>query len=298
MVAVTGGRFTMGSDDFYPEERPSHLVDVGAFAIDAHPVTNGQFALFVADTGYVTTAEIAPRAEDYPGALPELLVAGAAVFVPPPRPVDLSDPGQWWVWGAGAQWRHPTGPGSSIEGRDDHPVVQVSYADASTYAEWADKSLPTEAQWEFAARGGVDNAPWAWGAQKLVSGRVPANVWQGDFPHRSSRDGGEWGTVPIGTYPANGFGLHDVCGQVWEWTSDLWAPAHEVKGPCCSPPVDPVGPTQAGFDPQAPTVEQRVIKGGSYLCADNYCMRYRPSARIAESVDTSTCHLGFRCVRN
>ena len=295
MVHLDGGTFTMGSDDFYPEESPAHEVTVGAYAIDAHPVTNAQFRAFVEATGHVTTAELAPRPEDYAGARPELLVPGSAVFVPPPGPVDLRNPGQWWAYVPGADWRHPTGPASSIDGKDDHPVVQVTYDDALAYAGWAGLALPTEAQWEHAARGGLVAQPWAWGADKLVDGAVPANMWTGAFPWRSDRPGGAWGTVPVGTYPPNGFGLFDVCGQVWEWTTDWWQAGH-VKGACCAPKVDPTGPDGPRFDPQAPTIAQRVLKGGSFLCADDYCMRYRPSARIAESVDTSTCHVGFRCV--
>lgn len=296
MVALPGGTFTMGSDDFYPEEAPTHRVTVSPFAIDVHPVTNAQFRRFVDDTGHVTTAEVPPRAEDYPGARPELLVAGSAVFVPTAGPVDLRNPAQWWAYVPGASWRHPTGPQSSIDGCDDHPVVQITYDDAFAYATWAGKQLPTEAQWEYAARGGLDAQPWAWGADKLVDGGVPANMWRGEFPWRSGRADGSWGTVPVGSFAPNTYGLVDVCGQVWEWTTDWWSPRHEPKGPCCAPKVDPTGPVDAHFDPQAPTIAQRVLKGGSFLCADDYCMRYRPSARIAESVDTSTCHVGFRCV--
>ena len=296
MVRIEGGLFTMGSDDFYPEESPSHPVTVRPFWIDTHPVTNDQFRSFVAATGHVTTAEHAPRAEDYPGALPELLVPGSAVFVPTDGPVDLRNAGQWWTYSPGADWRHPTGAGSSIDGKDDHPVVHLTYDDAQAFATWAGKALPTEAQWEYAARGGLDAQPWAWGASQHVDGTVPANVWRGEFPWRSDATPG-WGTTPVGSYTPNGYGLYDMCGQVWEWTTDWWQPGHEPKGSCCAPKVDPTGPVDARFDPPAPAIAQRVLKGGSYLCADSYCMRYRPSARIAESVDTSTCHVGFRCVR-
>ncbi len=296
MVRIDGGEFTMGSDAFYPEESPTHRVAVSTFSIDAHPVTNRQFRDFVDATAHVTTAEHPPRAEDYPGARPELLVAGSAVFVPTAGPVDLRNPGQWWTYAPGADWRHPTGAGSSIDDKADHPVVHVTYDDALAYATWAGKSLPTEAQWEFAARGGLDGLPWAWGPEQHVDHDVPANVWRGDFPWRADASHG-WGTVPVGRYAPNGYGLYDMCGQVWEWTTDWWQPEHEPKGACCAPKVDPTGPVEARFDPHAPSIAQRVLKGGSYLCADTYCMRYRPSARIAESVDTSTCHLGFRCVR-
>ena len=296
MVRIEGGLFTMGSDDFYPEESPSHAVTVHPFWIDTHPVTNDQFRSFVAATGHVTTAEHAPRAEDYPGALPELLVPGSAVFVPTDGPVDLRNAGQWWTYSPGADWRHPTGAGSSIDGKDDHPVVHLTYDDAQAFATWAGKALPTEAQWEYAARGGLDAQPWAWGASQHVDGTVPANVWRGEFPWRSDATPG-WGTTPVGSYTPNGYGLYVMCCQVWEWTTDWWQPGHEPKGLCCAPKVDPTGPVDARFDPHAPAIAQRVLKGGSYLCADSYCMRYRPSARIAESVDTSTCHVGFRCVR-
>ena len=297
MVHLDGGTFTMGSEDFYPEEAPCHTVTVSAFAIDPYPVTNANFAAFVEATGHVTIAELAPRAEDYPDARPDLLVAGSAVFVPTAGPVDLRSPGQWWAYVPGADWRHPTGPASGIADKHDHPVVQVTFGDALAYATWAGKTLPTEAQWEYAARGGLPAQPWAWGADKVVDGRVPANMWQGEFPWRSDRTGGAWGTMPVGSHPPNGFGLYDMCGQVWEWTTDWWQPGHEPKGACCAPQVDPTGPIEMRFDPHAPTIAQRVLKGGSFLCADDYCMRYRPGARIAESVDTSTCHVGFRCAR-
>ena len=283
MVEIPGGTFTMGSDRFYPEEAPRHAVSVARFRIDAHPVTNAAFARFVAETGYVTVAEIAPRAGDYPTVAPERLVAGAAVFVQPPDRVDVRDPGRWWAYVAGADWRHPTGPDSTIDGKADHPVVQVAYPDALAYASWVGKSLPSEAQWEYAARGGLDGADFAWGDQSAPGGAVPANVWVGEFPWRSDEP---WGTRPVGSYAPNGYGLFDMTGQVWEWTSDFWSLTHEPSSACCAPPTDPL----------APTIPLRVLKGGSYLCADTYCLRYRPAARIAEAVDTSTCHVGFRCL--
>jgi formylglycine-generating enzyme len=295
MVALPGGTYTMGSDAFYPEEAPSHQVSVGPFRIDRHPVTNAQFAAFVTETGHVTVAERAPNAEDYPDVPLDRLVPGAVVFSPPPWPVDLRDPMRWWAYVGGADWRHPTGPGSVIDGKDDHPVVQVAYADAVAYAAWAGKQLPTEAQWECAARGGIERAAYAWGDEPAVGGRVPANVWRGEFPWGSD---GPWGTEPVGSYPPNGFGLFDVVGQVWEWTQDWWQPGHDASGACCSPRVDPRGPLEPRTDPAAPRIPMRVLKGGSFLCADSYCMRYRPAARIAEAVDTATCHVGFRCVVN
>lgn len=295
MAWVPGGVFAMGSDRFEPEEAPTHPVEVSGFFIDVHPVTNAQFAAFVAETGHVTTAETAPDPADYPGADPALLVPGSAVFVRPPGPVDLRTP-TWWAYVPGADWRHPWGPQSSIGGLDDHPVVHVTFADALAYADWAGKSLPTEAQWERAARGGLDGADWVWGDTREVDGRVPANVWGADrFPWEWRKDR-PIGTTAVGAFAPNGYGLHDMAGNVWEWTTDWYADGHETAGACCSPRRDPTGPATPRHDPWAPAIAQRVLKGGSFLCADDYCMRYRPAARIAESVDTSTCHVGFRCV--
>ncbi|MBM9459894.1 formylglycine-generating enzyme family protein [Nocardioides sp. zg-536] len=291
----------MGSARFYAEERPVHRRRVEAFEIDRHPVTVAQFRRFVAATGHVTTAERAPDAADYPDALPELLVPGAMVFTPPAHPVPLHDPGAWWSWVPGASWRQPQGPGSTVPG-EDHPVTQVSYDDASAYAAWAGLSLPTEAEWEHAARGGLVQATYAWGEEAMPGGRVLANTWHGQFPHQNRAPDGHTGTSPIGSYPANGYGLHDMCGNVWEWTSDVWTPDHSAAartGPatavaaatpsCCAPPA-----------PRAPLPEPpaaHVVKGGSHLCAPSYCLRYRPAARQAQTTDAATTHLGFRCVR-
>jgi formylglycine-generating enzyme len=274
----------MGSNRHYPEERPAHEANVGAFWMDVHPVTSAEFAVFVAATGYVTVAEQAPSAALYPGVSGDRLVPGSAVFRQPAGPVDLGDPGQWWAYVPGADWRHPDGPGSTMSGRETHPVVHVAFDDAAAYASWVGKRLPTEAEWEFAARGGLAEAEYCWGDRLMVDGRVPANVWQGEFPWRNDKPGPP-GTEPVGGHPPNGYGLCDMAGNVWEWTSDGYRPGHDPA--CCTPP---------SVDPKVLSVPLKVIKGGSYLCAENYCSRYRPAARIPEAADTSTGHLGFRCV--
>jgi formylglycine-generating enzyme len=304
MVALPGGEFAMGSNAHYAEEAPVHRVRVDAFAIDRAPVTNAQFAAFVAATGHVTFAEIAPRAEDYPGALPEMLHAGSLVFVQPPRPVPLADWSAWWRFEFGADWRHPTGPGSSIKGLGDHPVVHVAYVDAEAYAAWAGKRLPTEAEWEYAARGGAEGLEFAWGDELNPGGRHMANTWQGNFPNHNSLVDGWLRTSPVGTYPANGFGLVDMIGNTWEWTSDWYvagyaADAAPDSGKACCVPANPRGPRRKeSFDPATPDIPipRKVLKGGSHLCAPSYCRRYRPAARHPEPVDTSTSHVGFRCV--
>ncbi len=302
MVWVAGGRFTMGSDRHYPEEAPAHLVEVDGFHIDAHPVTNTEFAEFVAATGYITQAELTPDAADYPGADPAKLVPSSAVFVPPERPVPLTDAYLWWHSVAGADWRRPEGPDSTIDGRGDHPVVHVGRADAQAYAQWAGKALPTEAEWEFAARGGLDDAEFAWGEALTPGGVHMANVWQGDFPHRNTAEDGWARTSPVGTYPANGYGLVDMIGNVWEWTADWWSPHRPAPPGCCGAAarINPAGGRQAlSVDPDVPIharYPRAVIKGGSYLCAPTYCRRYRPAARLPQSIDTTTGHLGFRCL--
>jgi sulfatase modifying factor 1 len=298
MVWIPGGTFLMGSDRHYPEERPAHRVSVDGFWMDAHAVTNDEFARFVAATGYVTVAERAPDPADYPGAKPELLVPGSAVFPKPARRVDLRNPYEWWAYVPGADWRHPLGPDSSIDGLGDHPVVHVAYEDALAYARWAGKDLPTEAEWEFAARGGLDGATYAWGDEFLPGGRIMANTWQGEFPIQNLvLDGYEW-TSPVGSFPPNGYGLYDMIGNVWEWTSDWYREYGDVVRPCCASTNPRGGERDASYDPRTPEsrIPRKVIKGGSYLCAPNYCRRYRPAARLAQPVDTSTCHLGFRCV--
>ncbi|KPF62446.1 gliding motility-associated lipoprotein GldK [alpha proteobacterium AAP81b] len=294
LVAIPAGRFRMGADDAYPEEAPAHLVDVDAFAIEAHPVTNAQFAAFVAATGHVTVAERTPDPADYPGADPALLVPASLVFRRTRGPVDLGDWRQWWRLVPGADWRQPQGPGSSLAGLEDHPVVHVAWADAAAYAAWAGRDLPTEAEWEYAARGGLDGATYAWGEVFRPGGKAMANSWHGRFPFR--RDGPWSTTSPVGSFPANGYGLHDMIGNCWEWTQDWYAPRHEADpAKACCVPKNPRGPAVGTLDPAAP-IAQKVLKGGSFLCSPDYCRRYRPAARHAESVDTSTCHIGFRCV--
>ena len=300
MVRVAGGTFWMGSDRHYPEEAPAHRVEVGDFRIDRTPVTNAQFRRFVDETGHVTFAEIAPRAEDYPGALPHMLKAGSLVFQPPNHPVDLHDWSQWWTFKFGANWRKPYGPGSSIKGLDDHPVVHVAFADADAYARWAGKELPTEAEWEFAARGGLESAEFAWGDEFMPGGRVMANTWLGEFPHENLAPRAYKRTTPVGAFPANGYGLLDMIGNVWEWTSDFYSAKHEADAPkACCIPDNPRGGSEAGsYDPCQPQIRipRKALKGGSHLCAPSYCRRYRPAARHAQPVDTSTSHVGFRCV--
>jgi formylglycine-generating enzyme required for sulfatase activity len=300
MVWIPGGTFHMGSDKHYPEERPVHRVTVDGFWMDRVPVTNERFARFIEVTGHVTFAEIPPRAEDYPGALPEQLFAGSLVFVKPGGPVDRTDFTNWWHWMKGAHWRHPYGPESSLAGLDQHPVVHVTFDDAEAFARWEEKTLPTEAEWEWAARGGLDGAAYAWGEQFLPGDRHMANTWQGEFPwENTTRDGYER-TSPVGVFPPNGYGLHDVIGNVWEWTTDWYQPRHEadVVKACCIP-KNPRGPRREdSYDPCQPQImiPRKVLKGGSHLCAPNYCRRYRPAARFPEPVDTSTCHVGFRCI--
>ncbi|TFF25655.1 formylglycine-generating enzyme family protein [Jiella endophytica] len=301
MVALSGGAFRMGSDRHYPEEAPAHDVTVDAFSIDRHPVTNRAFRRFVRRTGYVTLAEKIPDAGDYPGALPHMLKAGSLVFTPPSHPVSLGDHSQWWAFCFGADWRHPAGPDSSIQGLDDHPVVHIAYEDAEAYADWAGKALPTEAEWEFAARGGLEGRDYAWGDDFMPAGRPMANTWQGIFPHFNAATDGYQRTSPVGAFPPNGFGLSDMIGNVWEWTADFYAPKHagDPAKACCIPANLRNGDRDASFDPAQPEIRipRRVLKGGSHLCAPSYCRRYRPAARHAQQVDSSTSHIGFRCVR-
>lgn len=300
MAWIPGGTFRMGSNDHYPEEAPVHRVSVDGFWIDPAPVTNRQFAAFVAASGHVTQAEIVPDPKDYPGALPHMLYAGSLVFRKTKGPVDLKNWGEWWEFRRGAWWREPYGPGSSIQGLDEHPVVHVAYADALAYARWAGKDLPTEAEWEYAARGGLDGAPFAWGHSMRLKGRIMANNWQGMFPHKNTREDGWEATSPVGSFPANGYGLVDMIGNTWEWTQDFWVPRHPADAvkSCCIPENPRVTSDAASFDPAQPEIRipRRVLKGGSFLCAPNHCRRYRPAARHAEAVDTSACHVGFRCV--
>ncbi len=300
MVWIPGATYLMGSDKHYPEERPVHRVSVDGFWIDRYPVTNERFARFVEATGHVTFAEIPPDPAQYPGALPHMLYAGSLVFVKPDGPVDRRNYANWWTFMRGADWRHPQGPESSIQLRAQHPIVHVTFGDAEAFAKWEGKALPTEAEWELAARGGLDGAEFAWGDSFLVSDRHLANTWQGEFPWQNLvRDGYE-GTSPVGEFPPNGYGLYDMIGNVWEWTTDWYVPKHpnEVVKACCTP-HNPRGPREdESYDPCQVEVRipRKVIKGGSHLCAPNYCRRYRPAARFPEPIDTSTCHVGFRCI--
>jgi formylglycine-generating enzyme len=303
MTWVPGGGFHMGSADFYPEERPVRQVEVDGFWMDDHPVTVAEFRRFVRATGYLTVAERQPDPAQYPDADPALLRSGSLVFFPTDGPVDLRDVAQWWRYTPGASWRHPRGPGSTLDGLDQHPVTHVAAEDADAYAAWAGKELATEAEWEFAARGGLAGAVFSWGDELRPKGRVMANTWQGEFPWQNVKPPRKRGTSPVGSFPPNGFGLFDMAGNVWEWTSDFFAarPAQSAQPDahaCCAPrnprvtePTDSFVPGQPGAH-----IPRRVIKGGSHLCAPNYCLRYRPAARQGEAVDTSTQHIGFRCV--
>jgi formylglycine-generating enzyme len=292
MAWVQGGTFRMGSDDHYPEEAPVHDAEVEGFWIDRHPVTNLEFTRFVKATGHVTSAERAPDAADYPEAKPELLVPASVVFQPTTGPVDLSDHYNWWTYIPGADWRHPEGRGSSLHGRERHPVVHIAYEDAEAYARWAGKELPTETEWEYAARGGLDGAEYAWGDEFTPKGRHMTNTWQGEFPWQNLLSDGYERTSPVGSFPANGYGLVDMTGNVWEWTIDWYAGYGNGDAPCCG--ADRREASRDANDPAG--IPRKVMKGGSHLCAPNYCKRYRPAARMAQPVDTSTSHLGFRCL--
>jgi formylglycine-generating enzyme len=286
MAWVPGGEFLMGSEDFYPEERPVRRVEVEGFWMDERLVTAADFRRFARETGYVTVAERPLDPADYPGAEADLLVPGGLVFRASEGPVDLSDFRNWWEYVPGASWKRPGGPGTTINGRDLHPVTQVAYEDASTYAVWAGKELPTEAEWERAARGGLEGAVFAWGDEHFPE--AMANTWQGEFPWQNLKLDGYDRTSPAGSFPPNGYGLYDVTGNVWEWTTDFFAANGHAENPCCAPGAASVAAGE--------TFPRRVIKGGSHLCAPNYCLRYRPAARQAESVDTATAHIGFRCI--
>ena len=300
MALIPGGTFLMGSDHHYPEEAPAHRVSVDSFLMDVTPVTNRQFAAFVAATNYRTFAEIPPRQEDYPGALPHMLRAGSLTFRPPTRPFSMTNHLHWWDYTFGACWRAPHGPGSSLDDLWDHPVVHVTHADALAYAQWAGKDLPTEAEWEYAARGGLDGAEYAWGDELTPGGRHFANTWQGRFPLENTQEDGFARTSPVKSYPPNGYGLYDMIGNTWEWTTDWYVPRHQADpAKACCIPRNPLGPAKGdSIDPADPAqIPRKVLKGGSHLCAPNYCRRYRPAARHPEPVDTSTSHVGFRCVR-
>ncbi len=290
LVEVPGGTFAMGSDRFYPDEGPVHAETVGTVAVEQHPVTNAQFARFVVETGHLTVAERPLDPVLDPGVAAEDLLPGALAFRPTPGPVDLGDWRQWWTWMPAATWREPFGPGSSIEGKGDHPVVQVAFEDASAYAAWAGRRLPTEAEWEHAAGGGTGST-YAWGDEVHPEGRLMANTWQGRFPYLNTGADGWVGTSPVGSFPANRTGLVDMIGNVWEWTTTTYAERHEVTHTCCAPRHTIAEPASA-TDPSV----RKALKGGSHLCAPEYCLRYRPAARSPQSLDTSTTHIGFRCV--
>ena len=298
MVWIPGGTFRMGSEQHYPEEAPAHNVSVGGFWMDRCTVTNADFQRFVEATGHVTLAERPANPDDYPGAKPELLAPSSVMFRKAAGPVDLSNHFNWWVYVAGADWRHPRGPASNIRKLMNHPVVHIAYGDAEAYAKWAGKELPTEAEWEFAARGGLEGAEFCWGDEFMPGGKPLANTWQGEFPWQNlCEDGYEW-TAPVGSFPANGYGLHEMAGNVWEWTTDWYQDHGKIQKTCCTIDNPRGGSAEQSYDPNSSDVRipRKVMKGGSYLCAPNYCRRYRPAARMPQAIDTSTCHLGFRCI--
>ena len=301
MVWIEGGVFQMGSAAHYPDEAPVREVKVDGFLMDRTTVTNAQFAAFVEDTGYVTVAERKPNPADYPAHDPLLLVPGSMVFVMTKGPVNLRDYRQWWSYVPAACWRHPEGPKSSISGRQNHPVVHVAFEDAEAYATWAGKELPTEAEWEYAARGGLEGAEFVWGDEFTPGGKIMAKTWQGDFPWRNKAKRKLERTAPVGSYEANGYGLYDMAGNVWQWTTDWYVDRHPKKeaGSCCTLDNPRGGAVDQSYDPQQPGVRipRKVLKGGSFLCAPSYCRRYRPAARHAQMTDTSMSHVGFRCIR-
>jgi len=299
MVWVPGGTFWMGCQRCgMRDAEPVHLVSVHGFWMDRHPVTNAEFARFVAATGYVTVAERPLDPQEYPGATPAQLVAGSAVFTPPKRELPYLRYLDWWRFVPGANWRHPEGPRSSIDGRDDHPVVQIAYEDALAYARWAGKRLPTEAEYEFAARGGLDRKRYSWGDELKPGGRWPANIYQGRFPVRNTAEDGYVGTSPVAAFPPNGFGLYDMGGNVWQWTADWYRPDYyDSLAGTGAPARDPQGP-RAGYDPAEPRVPKRVIRGGSFLCSDQYCTRYLVGSRGKGDPVSGASNLGFRLVRS
>ena len=292
MVFISGGTFRMGDDSLkFPEERSAPNVSVSSFCIDQHEITNAEFAKFVKATDYKTVAEIPLSKEEFPDLPDEQRLAGSLVFQPPQEDAQQVTFLSWWSWTVGANWQHPFGTDSSITEKENYPVVHIAYEDALAYAKWAEKSLPTEAQWEYAARGGLDGAVYTWGNEYSAK---KANTWQGIFPFFNTKADGYVGTAKVGSFPANGYGLYDMTGNVWEWTSDWFSLGHDNK----THSVNPSGPNKS-FDPKKPTeTALHVIKGGSYLCAPNYCSRYRPAARESESPDTGTTHIGFRLVKN
>lgn len=298
MAWVPGGSFMMGSNSHYPEEAPSHRVRVDGFWMDTHTVTNAEFARFVEATGYVTLAEKPADPKAYPGAKPEMLAPSSTMFKRPLATVDMNNHYNWWVYVRGANWRRPRGPASSISKLLDHPVVHIAFEDVEAYAAWIGKEIPTEAEWEFAARGGLEAAEYVWGDEMIPGGRYMANTWQGDFPYRNTTADGFDYTAPVGSFPPNGYGLYDMAGNVWQWTSDWYQEHGRIDSPCCTAD-NPRGAARDGsFDPrdQSNRIPRKVTKGGSHLCAPNYCRRYRPAARMAQPIDTSISHLGFRLI--
>ena len=306
MVWIPGGDFTMGTDSEFgwPDEKPAHLVRVNAFWMDETEITNAQFRAFVEATGYVTTAEKPPDAEEILRQLPpgtptpakEKLVPGSVVFRATKGPVPLNDFSQWLKWTPATDWRHPEGPESNIDGKDDHPVVHVSWDDARAYAKWAGKRLPTEAEWEFAARGGLECKPYVWGDEQPSDKAIFANIWQGEFPYKNTATDGYEGTAPVKSYQPNGYGLYDMAGNVWEWCADWYQRDLYRRRIGQGVIINPTGPPRS-IDPARPFLQQRVQRGGSFLCSDSYCSRYRPSARHGCPPDTSMSHVGFRCVK-
>ncbi len=307
MVLIRGGEFVMGSDasGAWPDEKPSHRVSVNSFWMDATEVTNRQFAEFVAATGYVTTAERPPTVDEILANAPEgtpppsvdVLVAGSLVFMPADTIVPLNDMRRWWRWTPDASWKHPEGPGSDISQRADHPVVHVSWDDAVAYANWAGKRLPTEAEWEFAARGGLEKQPYVWGSDPPSVSKPQANLWTGSFPYENTAADGFERTAPVGSYAPNGFGLYDMSGNVWEWCSDWYDRELYQQRTATKVTINPLGPGES-HDPMRPFASQRSQRGGSFLCNDSYCSRYRPSARHGSTPDTGMSHVGFRCVKS
>lgn len=308
MVWIPGGEFSMGSDDpttsmcggkdSMPDARPIHRVYVDGFWMDITEVTNAQFEAFVKATGYVTIAEQTPKAEDFPGAPPENLVAGSVTFAPPNTPVPLNNHLQWWTYIKGANWRHPEGAGSDLKGRENYPVIHIAHADAQAYAKWAGKRLPTEAEWEFAARGGLSGQLYSWGDDLKPGDKWPANIFEGKFPYHDTGEDGFKGIAPVKQFPPNGYGLYDVGGNVWEWVSDWYRPDTFERDAAQGVVRNPQGPAQAeSFDPSEPGVKKRVHKGGSFLCTDQYCTRYMVGTRGKGEPDTGTNHVGFRCVQ-
>lgn len=291
MVWIPAGRFAMGSErPVFTDARPVHNVELSGFWMDATLVTNAEYRRFVAATGYITVAERKPNPADFPEVPPEKLVAGSLVFISPPKPVALDDVSQWWTFVPGANWRHPEGANSNLVGRENHPVVQVCYEDALAYAKWAGKRLPTEAEFEYAARGGLNQKPYVWGDDFRPKGRFMANTWQGGFPNQNTGEDGYHGASPVRAFPPNRYGLYDMAGNVWEWCADWYRPDYYRV----SPKRNPQGPADS-YDPDEPGTPKRVQRGGSFLCTEQYCSRYRAGGRGRAAADTGTNHAGFRC---